>query len=148
MSHTLPYAQLTHQAHARGGWDTNTKSPNKSVHEGHERPSHACGTGPALPAVCSRRLPILRDRGGPAGAQPLRVAVEHREEGGAAAAEDEGHQTASVHRGQQLVRLNGDLAASFIGCECVSLPRGEPASRRAAAAKAVSEALDGGVIAH
>ena len=42
----------------------NTKSPKKSVHKGHERPSHACGSGPALPAVSPRRLPILRDRRG------------------------------------------------------------------------------------
>ena len=49
----------------------------------------------------------------PAGAAPLRVAVEHRDEGGAAAAGGEGQQTASVHRGQPLVRLKGDLGASF-----------------------------------
>ena len=42
----------------------NIKSPKKSVHEGHERPSHACGSGPALPAVSPRRQPILRDRRG------------------------------------------------------------------------------------
>ena len=42
----------------------NIKSPKKSVHEGHERPSHVCGSGPALPAVSPRRLPILRDRRG------------------------------------------------------------------------------------
>ena len=41
-----------------------TKSAKKSVHEGHERPSHVCGSGPALPAVSPRRLPILRDRRG------------------------------------------------------------------------------------
>ena len=42
----------------------NIKSPKKSVHEGHERPSHVCASGPALPAVSPRRLPILRDRRG------------------------------------------------------------------------------------
>ena len=42
----------------------NVKSPKKSVHEGHERPSHACGSGPALPGSCARGLPILRDRRG------------------------------------------------------------------------------------
>ena len=90
-----------------------TKSEKKTVHKGHERPSHVCGSGPALPGFRARGLPILRDRGGPAGAQPLRVAVEHREEGGAAAAGDVGQQTASVDRGQPLVRLKGDLGASF-----------------------------------
>ena len=40
------------------------KSPKTSVHKGHERPSHACGSGPALPAVSPRRQPILRDRRG------------------------------------------------------------------------------------
>ena len=75
-------------------------------------------------------------------------ARQHRDEGGAAADGDEGQQTASVHLGQLLVRLKGDVAASFIGSACFSWKRGGPASRRAAAAKAVSEALDGEVIAH
>ena len=38
-----------------------TKSAKKPVDEGHERPSHACGSGSALPGVCARHLPILRD---------------------------------------------------------------------------------------
>ena len=40
------------------------KSEQKSVDEGHERPSHACGSGPTLPGFCACRLPILRDCAG------------------------------------------------------------------------------------
>ena len=38
-----------------------TKSEKKSVDEGHERLSHACGSAPALPGFCACRLPILCD---------------------------------------------------------------------------------------
>ena len=41
-----------------------TKSEKKSVDEGHERLSHACGSAPALPGFCACRLPILRDCAG------------------------------------------------------------------------------------
>ena len=40
------------------------KSEQKSVDEGHERPSHACGSGPTLPGFCACRLPMLRDCAG------------------------------------------------------------------------------------
>ena len=63
MAHTLPHAQLTHQAHARGGPDTNTKSPKKSVHEGikalprgrgiEHRPSGRLASAPAACPSCA-----------------------------------------------------------------------------------------------
>ena len=125
-----------------------TKSAQKSVDKGYERPSHPCGSRPAARALHRRRVPLCRHRDGlpvlVCGANRLHVV-----DAGEWAARRRNEMRKSPTRPAAAVRAEEEGARrSFTACACCCWPFKGAAPAARSAAEAVKGGLQEGVISH